>query len=495
MAPPPSAPIGGPDPRALISCLDQPAVRYLSGSDRETLRAMLPRATRATTSAGDLLVADGRAVARVLTYGSTALYRPDPAAPLEHRVLEVDSGRTVTAVLNRGVRGELHEAWVGLADGGVAGILPGGARHPLWGPSDRIVGDTAGGSPTTLTLAAAVSWDAVDLIPPVAEPGRLPSGAGAALLNVLAALAWDQRRPALRYRGPYPTEQLFWSLTESFRFDRLAPGADPLARFVADAEATFARGLPEVAPVDWTPAPHERRLHAGGLVVQLRDGVERIAWQGRSYHRTECQGLRRREHRVVRAVEAEGGTRHYVASLEALGTVLEDHLLLDERGELLDHRSPAPDETLETPLAPPWREALGALLPLEATPLLTGAIEAVWPETRLGWGPVPGDLVEARGGTLRLSPKLARVYRCAWVDAPASARRALAQQLVREVLGLIGPSIRAAATAWLEAVPAGRQEAELEAAARRNRVTLAAAALAPLGRLLDALAAGAALPE
>jgi hypothetical protein len=49
--------------------------------------------------------------------------------------------------------------------------------------------------------------------------------------------------------------------------------------------------------------------------------------------------------------------------------------------------------------------------------------------------------------------------------------------------------------AWLGALPTARQAAELDAAARRDRVELATAALAPLGRLLDALEAGAALPE
>lgn len=492
MAFPRSVPVAWPDPRALAFCLDEPAAQRLDAGDRQALRAMLVRATRTTAPAGDLIVADGRAVGRILTHGSAALYRPDPAARLEHRVLDIDRRGTVTAVLNRGPRGELREAWVSLADGGAAGILPGGSHHPLWGPSDRLVRKTPGGPPTTLTLAGAVAWNAVDRIPPVAEPARLPSGAGAALLNVLATLAWDQGRPALRYRGPYPTEQLFWSLTESFH---VAPDPDPLARFLADAEATFARGAPAEVPVDWTPAPHERQVHSDGLVVQLRDGVERITWQGRGYHRTERQGLRRREHRVVRTVKAADGVRHYVASLEALGIAVEDHLVLDEVGAPLDRRSPASDPTLETPLAAPWRETLGALLPLEATSLLTGAIEAVWPEIDLAWGPVPGDLVDARGTTLRLSPKLARVYRSAWADAPAGARRALAQRLVREVLGLIGPAVRDAAVAWLEAVPSPRQEAELEASARRDRVTLATAALAPLGRLLDALEAGAALPE
>jgi hypothetical protein len=495
MAYPRSIPIAWPDPRALASRLDEPAAGRLDGGDRQALRTVLARATWTPAPAGDLIVADGRSVGRILPHGSAALYRPDPAAPLELRVLEVDPRGAVTTVLNRGPRGELREAWIGLADGRMAGVVPGASQHPLWGPSDRLVLDTSGGSPTTLTLAGAVAWNAVDRIPPVAEPARLPSGAGAALLNVLASLAWDQGRPALRYRGPFPTEQLFWSLTESFRFGRPDREPDPLARFLADAEVTFANGAAREVPVDWTPAPHERQIRPDGLVVQLRDGVERITWQGRSYHRTECQGLRRREHRVVRRVDAGGGAWRYVASLEALGTVVEDHLMLDARGEPLDRPCPPSDPTLETPLVSPWREALGALLPLEATPLLTRAIEAVWPEFHLAWGSVPGDLVDARGVTLRLSPKLARVYRSAWVDAPDRERRALAQRLVREVLGLIGPAVRDAAVAWLEAGSSERQEAELEASARRNRVTLATAALAPLGRLLDALAAGTALPE
>src|SRR5262249_58545334 len=120
----------------------------------------------------------------------------------------------------------------------------------------------------------------------VAEPGLLASGAGAALLYMLAALAWDQHGPALRYRGPYPIEQLFWSLIESFRLEPSSLGPDALARFLAQAETTFARGALQEVSVDWRPAPHERRIESGGVVVQLRDGVERISWQGRAYHRS-----------------------------------------------------------------------------------------------------------------------------------------------------------------------------------------------------------------
>jgi hypothetical protein len=220
-----------------------------------------------------------------------------------------------------------------------------------------------------------------------------------------------------------------------------------------------------------------------------------VTWQGRSYHRTECQGLRRREHRVVRVLEAEGPAPRYIAALEALGTVVEDHVVLDARGALLERRALDPDDVPEHPAAPPWREALGSLLPLEATPLLGGAIEAVWPGIALAWGSVPGDLVEGRGPRLRLSSRLARVYREMRAAAPAGARRAVAQRLVREVLGLIGPGVREAAVAWLLALDPSRQEAELAAASRRDRVELAQAALAPLGRLLDGLEAGTTLPE
>ena len=481
------------DPRTLTPCLDQPITRLLAVGDREALRADLPRATRHPSPTGDVIVAGHGVIGRVLPHGSVVLYRADAAAPSTHRLLEADAGARVTAVFDRDRDGELRAAWVALAGGEAIGLVPGGAAHPLWGPSDRVV-RASPGTPTPLTVAGSVTWSCVDTIPPVAEPARLPSGGGTALLNVLAAVAWDQGRPPLRYRGPYPTEQLFWSLTESFHLEGGESRSDVVARFLGDAETTFARGVAREAPVDWIPAPHERRLHGDGLVVHLRDGVERIAWQDRAYHRTDCQGLRRREHRVVRVVDAGSGARRYVASLQALGVVVEDHLVLDERGALLDRCSPPPDVGAEIPLAAPWHEALGALLPLEATPLLTGAIERVWPAFTLVWGPVPGDLVDARTPTLRLSPRLASAYRTVRARTAADDRRAAAQQLVREVLGMVAPAARDAATQWLAALPPARQETELAAASRRDRVTLAKAAVLPLGRLLDAVEAGAALP-
>jgi hypothetical protein len=374
-------------------------------------------------------------------------------------------------------------------DGSVVAVLPGGAEHPLWGASDRIVGEAGG----LLTVAAAVDWDRIAFIPALADPTRLPPGAGSAILNLLAGLAAGQGVTSLRYRGPYATEQLFWTLAESFRFDAAEP--DPLGCFLDGAEAAFLAGELREAPLDWMPAPHERLWPDEGLCVQLRDGVEKVAWEGRTYYRPEWQGLRRREHRVVRPVPADGGRRRFVAGLVALGRPLEDHLVLGERGEPLERVAPeaaTATSGADTPLAPPWRDALASLVPLDATPLLSPALAAVWPALDVAWGPVARDLVrvEARGERLRLSPALARLYRAEHAGQPVAARRALAKALVRDVLDLVGPPARAAAVAWLEAQPAHRRVPPAET----DRQRLAVAAAHALGRLLEALERGAALP-
>ena len=310
-------------------------------------------------------------------------------------------------------------------------------------------------------------------------------------LHLVAALAQDQGRSALRYRGAFPTEQLFWSLTESFRF---VGDADALPRFVADAEGTFARGVSAEAPVDWRPRPTSGAFTRTGS--SSSSGTASSASTGRAAPiiGSECQGLRRREHRVVRVVEGDAGPR-YVASLAALGGIIEDHLSLDERAEVLERHSPGLDPPGVESVAGPWREALGALLPLEATPLLAGAIEAVWPGIALGWGPVPGDLVDASGPTLRVSPKLARAYR-----SRHGGPRGEGAADAGAATGARGPRIgRARRPRGRDGLAGGdapaRQEAELDAAAGRDRVALAQAALTPLGRLLDGLERGRGLPE
>jgi hypothetical protein len=94
------------------------------------------------------------------------------------------------------------------------------------------------------------------VIPPLFAPARLPPGAGTAVLNLIAGLMKDQGVARVRYRGPYPTEQLFTALLECFRHDPALD--DPLRRFMDEGD------------VDWLPAPHERHLVAPGVSVQLR---------------------------------------------------------------------------------------------------------------------------------------------------------------------------------------------------------------------------------
>jgi hypothetical protein len=326
------------------------------------------------------------------------------------------------------------------------------------------------------------------------------------VLNLLAGLAGDQGSGPLAYRGPYPTEQLFWALVESFRFDG-GHGA-PVASFTESAETTFRDGGRDggqdggrdggapVEPVRWIPAPHERRLVVPGLVVFLRDGVEKLVWEDRAYRRSEVQGLGRREHRVLRRVTFEGdeGPR-LAASLWALDRPIEDHFVLNEAGDVV--AGPFADEAEpveQVPLTAPWRDALARLLPLEATPLLAGAIAATWPGLHLVWGPVPRDLVAVEGQTLRLSWRLCRAYRAAWASSAPNERRALARLLVRDVLGLLGDPVRRAATSWVAALPLDAQEAELAAAGTTDRTAAAARALGPLDQLLTALESGEAAP-
>lgn len=504
-----------PDLRRVLAALASPDAWACDPEQVARLRIELGEATVVERSGETVIARGDRFLGMVRPYGSVILYLapvPAPAWPMpgfaplwrpltvpsRQRLLELDRGGRVTLAIQRDRHGAFREAWLRGMDGALLGILPGGAQHPLWGASDRFVRPPvrSGAPPERLTVCGAVNWDGIAAIPPLADPTRLPPGAGSGILNVLAALTTDQQVSTLRYRGPFPTEQLFWALCESFRFETDA--RDPVAAFTEGAEETFARGESREVPLDWTPAPHERLFLPDGICVQFRDGVEKVFWDGRAYYRPTWQGLRRRGHRVIRAVTEPDGRLAFVAGLEALGRPIEDHLVLDTRGTLLRRPAaalPRPVERPDVPLADPWRETLGWLLCLEATPLLTTAIATVWGMTEIVWGAVPLDLIDARGANLRLAWALAEAYRAERARTAPDARRALAQRLVGDVLDLLGSPIRRAAAAWLESEPPARQEELLELARRADRRAVAARAAPALARLIDALEAGEALPD
>ena len=117
--------------------------------------------------------------------------------------------------------GRLESAWVRIPDGSWLGIEPRASADAPWGWSDRLWHAAEppghGWRGTTLTVFEALDWGRIDRIPTLAEPARLPPGGGTAVLNLIVALAVAQGAGPLPYRGPYPTEQLFLALLESFR--------------------------------------------------------------------------------------------------------------------------------------------------------------------------------------------------------------------------------------------------------------------------------------
>lgn len=146
--------------------------------------------------------------------------------------------------------------------------------------SDPLLGDAhairteASGAP--LTAMSALDWRRPVEIPTVAAPGRLPPGAGGALLHAIAVLAARAGVPALRYAGPYPTPALWRALTRSFR----TPATE--AAFTAELIPRAARLARDPIEIDFEPAPCERVAFPGGH-AELRDGIERAVVDGTAY--------------------------------------------------------------------------------------------------------------------------------------------------------------------------------------------------------------------
>ena len=287
------------------------------------------------------------------------------------------------------------------------------------------------------------------MIPPLFAPARLPPGAGTAVLNLIAGLMKDQGVARVRYRGPYPTEQLFTALLECFRHDPALD--DPLRRFMDGGD------------VDWVPAPHERHLVAPGVSVQLRHQIDKVVLDGVAFYRRDWQGVIRDEPRVVR----EEGAR-VICSLWALGRSLEDRLMLDRSGEVQERPAPALDPIPPAPLPPVWAPALAELIARESAPALAAPLRDVLREAdaRMGRGPrrSPGGRRRARA---REPPPPRGGSRVGGRSAagPERAQRAIA--FVVEVARLIAPAARLRAQARLAAASPAEQARAL--APRRTR--------------------------
>jgi len=353
----------------------------------------------------------------------------------------VDRGGTLVTVLRPTATGSLESAWVRIPDGSWLGIEPRATREAPWGWSDRLwhaaEPPANGWQGVRLTLFEALDWARIDRIPVLGEPARLPLGGGTAVLNLIAARAAEQGAGPLAYRGPYPTEQLFLALLESFRYE--PDVTDPLATFMAGG-------------LSWRPAPSERLFVGDDLYVQLRERVEKVVWRGITYYRPGWQGVVR--HAPRRIVDAPDGVR---CGLWALARPLEDALLLRADGGLdaILAGEPAPSPSQPVP-AGVWA-GVAAVVAARGAAQLAPFVESVARAFSLEWGPVARDLVQIGRGRVRISGRLRDALAAGLAAAPAAAdRAALGLAAIVEMAALVGDALRARAQA--EIVELGKTE-------------------------------------
>ena len=359
------------------------------------------------------------------------------------RVVEVDRHGTLLAALRWSTTG-LEAAWLRLPDRSWLRIEPHAARDASWGTSDRVWhAETLDAAERPLTTFEGLDYQHVDRIPTLAYPGRLPPGAGSAVLNLIAALAADQGRSHLTYRGPYPGEQLFLTLVESFRYATSAP--DPLSAFVDGS-------------IDWRPAPHER-LFSRGAYVQLRGRIEKVVYRQRAYYRPDWQTVTRVAPRRVRDVGDEAR-----CSLWALGAAVDDQLILTPDGELaveLETTAGSCDAVHVLPGAA--REAVIHLVMALSASALAPLVEESARSLPIEWGPVAGDLVEIEAHRVRVSSLVRERLRHVLAAASSSAERAAAGlAALTEIAHLLGDVLRSRAQERLAERPLAEQQAWLD---------------------------------
>jgi hypothetical protein len=163
---------------------------------------------------------DGGRRVTVARHGTVIEYEPPGAGGTPRRLREIDRRGDALTRLRWTPEGTLDRAWLEIADGSWVMIEPRATRDAPWGLSDRLWHAPAPSADAVpLTIFESLAYERIDRIPVLAEPARLPPGAAGAVLNLIAGLAQDGGCAWLAYTGPYPTEQLFLTLLESFRYD------------------------------------------------------------------------------------------------------------------------------------------------------------------------------------------------------------------------------------------------------------------------------------
>jgi hypothetical protein len=234
--------------------------------------------------------------------------------------------------------------------------------HPLLGHAHVVAA----------TAMTALDWQCPTEIPAIAEPGRIPPGAGSAILNTIAILAQRSGVRALRYAGPYPTTALWRTLARSFRTTATedaftAGGLDRALRVARDPIA-----------VDFVPAPHERLAIAGGF-VELREEVERAVVAGVAYEPGEL---------AARLVAASAASDAIACEIWFGDAPYARVATLAANGALLDGPHPVPrcdSPVLGREFPAPLRGAIAELVADAVPPPLADAARALCTRQSVRW--------------------------------------------------------------------------------------------------------------
>lgn len=281
-------------------------------------------------------------------------------------------------------------------------VLPGGtaivlrtqaSEHVLFGACD-VIGDGEG---RVIARLGAVDWARPRSIPPLDVPGALPSGAGSAVLNLLSMQAQRANVPVLRYRGPYPTAQLFDTLRGSFAIAGVIH--DVRTRFTANVEQIAFAGRSVEPAVDFVPDPHEWSWPDPRVCAQHRRGLERLWIEGRAWDRDGVGPRRlRREGDEWRAVfEIDGAPLCTVATVDEHGRLRAPPL----------RELPLPKACVGVELPPAAASVIGEALVAGAVPALRGAIAAIVRERTIVFGDSGFELATVEPARIVLHAALA----------------------------------------------------------------------------------------
>jgi hypothetical protein len=435
------------------------------GSAATIISALTSALPQATLTAKDnevrLVLGDHLLASRSGYGGLTFFLPPDVAQGRRLRLASFDRHGRLLLLLHWAPEGKLTHFKVRGLDGRFLGVMRSAATHLGWGESDSVWlldGEEGFSLDRTLTLFRTVQYEDLDFLPPLDNPATLPAGGGSTVLNVLALLAQDQGKLVLRYRGPYPSDRLFVTLRESFRYSG-EPGAIR-ERFTEGVETTALQLEMKEANVDWAPHPHERYFPAAHTCVQFRDGIEKIYDRGTIYYRSDLTT----EAYAVWLRRREEDRPQYVTGLKMLGQALESHVVFDETGEIVERLPVKRDWDVRggVQLSEEWKAMLARLISAESSSLLRTAL---WPEMEqlsFFWTPLRGRLWTVEGNEVFLHAGIAAVYREALARTKSAGERLLlAARFTSELARLIGPLIRARAQEKLSGLSSQDQQVAL----------------------------------